>query len=151
MGSKTNNQCKQTNNSHAATLSCTFAVDKHNTTTPKGGAKPSPIQHQKKHCLAVINNTVKCPQSDMVMFWLYNPKINMSNFFPRDLSQKGGILFCCRGREFNNETETACPFLHPHLPEDLKPETMELIGDHFMAKKIGWFNDSIAFGNFSLA
>jgi hypothetical protein len=29
------------------------------------------------------------------------------------------------------------PFLHPDSPEDLKLETIKLISNHFMAKKIG--------------
>jgi hypothetical protein len=37
--------------------------------------------------------------------------------------------------------DTACPFLHPRSPEELKLETIELIGNQFIAKKIGWFNE----------
>ncbi len=51
----------------------TSAGDKHNTMTPKSRAKSSPVQHQKKQCWVVTNNTVKHAQLDMGMFWLCNP------------------------------------------------------------------------------
>jgi hypothetical protein len=141
LGSKTNHQHKSTHTSHANTMYCTFARGKRNTRTNKSGAKPSLTQRQKKQLRAVTNDTVKRSQSDMGMFWLYNPKIRMSEIFPRDLLEKVSIQFCCRGRECKKELATACPFLQPCSPNDLKLETIKLIGDHFMAKKIGWFNE----------
>jgi hypothetical protein len=66
----------------------TSAGDKRNTTTPKGGVKPSPVQRQKKQRRAVANDTVKRAQLDMGMFWLHNPKIRNSKIFPRDLPDR---------------------------------------------------------------
>ncbi len=43
--------------------------------------------------------------------------------------------------DFMRELDTSCPFLYPCSPEKLKLETIELIGNHFIAKKIGWFNE----------
>jgi hypothetical protein len=76
----------------------------------------------------------------MGMICIYNPRIRISKIIPRDLPQKACIQFCCRGRECKKELATACPFLHPHSPADLKLETIKLIGDYFMAKKIGRSN-----------
>jgi hypothetical protein len=76
----------------------------------------------------------------MGMFWLTIPKMKMNKIFPCDLREKVCILFCCRGREFKRDPDIVCPFLHPCSSEDLKLETIKLIGDHFLAKKVGWFN-----------
>jgi hypothetical protein len=73
--------------------SCTSVGDKHNTTTPESGAKPSPVQRQKKQCQVVTNNTVKHAQLDMGMFWLTNPQMKMNKIFPRDLREKVCIQF----------------------------------------------------------
>ena len=128
LGTNPTHQCKPTD--------CNSAGNKHNTTTPKGGAKPSPVQCQKKYCRAVASNTLKHAQLDMGIFWVHNPKIRNREIFPWDLPQKVCIQFCCGGSECKRESETACPFLHCCSPEDLKLETIELIGSHFMTKKI---------------
>jgi hypothetical protein len=120
---------------------CTSAGDKHNTPTPKSGLKPSPIQRQKKQCWIVNNDTVKRAQSDIGMFWLSNPKMKMNKIFPCDLRERDCIQFCCRGRECKRDQDVACPFLHPCSSGDLKLKTIELIGDHLLAKKVGRFNE----------
>ncbi len=61
--------------SNSNKVACTSAGDKRNTTTPKSGSKPSPVQCQIKQCQVVTNNTVKCAQLDMGMFWLTNLKM----------------------------------------------------------------------------
>jgi hypothetical protein len=119
---------------------CTSAGDKRNTRTPESGSKPSLIQHQKKQRRVVTNDTVKDAQSGMGMFWLTNPKMKMNKIFPHDLREKVCIQFCCRGQECKRDLDIVCPFLHPRSSEDLKLETLQLIGDHFLAKKAGWFN-----------
>jgi hypothetical protein len=120
LGSKTNHQCKSTNTSHADTLSCTPAEDKHNTSTPESGAKPSPIQRQKKTVPG--GNQQHCETSSIRHGHVLaiQPKIGMDKIFPRDIPEKACIQFCCRGRECKKKLETACPFLHPCSPEDLK-------------------------------
>jgi hypothetical protein len=112
---------------------CTSAGDKRNTMTSKSGSKPSPVQRQKKQHLVVTNNTVKCAPSDMGMFWLSNPKMKMNEIFHCDLHEKVCIQFCCRGQECKRELGSNFPFLYPHSSEDLKLETIKLIGDHFLA------------------
>jgi hypothetical protein len=69
------------------------------------------------------------------------PKMKMNKIFPHDLREKVCIQFCCRGQECKRDPDVVCPFLHPHSLEDLKMETIKLIGDHFLAKKVGWFKD----------
>jgi hypothetical protein len=76
---------------------CTSVGDKRNTTTPESGLKPSLVQLKKKQRWVVTNDTVKCAQSDMGMFWLTNPKMKMNKIFPRDLHEKICIQCCCRG------------------------------------------------------
>jgi hypothetical protein len=83
---------------------------------------------------------MKCAQLDMGIFWVHNPKIRMSEIFPRDFPDRVCIHFCCRERECKRESDNACPFLHPCSPEDCKLETVELIVINLIAKKIGWFN-----------
>ncbi len=78
---------------------CTSTGDKHNTTIPESGSKPSLVQRQKKQRRVVTNNTVQRAQPDMGVFWLTNLKIKMNEIFPRDLHEKVCIQFCCRGQE----------------------------------------------------
>jgi hypothetical protein len=76
----------------------------------------------------------------MGMFRLTNPKMKMNEIFPCDLREKVCIQFCNRGQECKRDPGIVCLFLHPCSSEDLKLETIELIGDHFLAKKVGWVN-----------
>jgi hypothetical protein len=117
---------------------CTSAGDKHNTTTPESRSMPSLVQRQKNQCRVVTNNTVKCAKLDMGMFWLSNPKMKMNEIFPCGLHEKVCIQFCCRGRECKRDPDIVCPFFHPCSSEDLKLETIELIRDQILAKKVGW-------------
>jgi hypothetical protein len=57
------------------------------------------------------------------------------------LTNRVCIHFCCRGGKCKRDLDTACLFLHLCSPEELKLEITELIEDHFIAKKIGWFNE----------
>jgi hypothetical protein len=77
---------------------CTSVGDKRNTTTPKSGSKPSPVQCQKKQCQVVTTDIVKCAQSDVGIFWLSKPKMKMIGIFPRDLRERVCIQFRCRGQ-----------------------------------------------------
>jgi hypothetical protein len=66
--------------------------------------------------------------------------MKMFKIFPRDLREKVCIQFCCRGRECKRSLDTLCPFLLHCSLEDLKLETIELIRDHFLENKVGWFS-----------
>jgi hypothetical protein len=47
------------------------------------------------------------------------------------------LIFACKGREC---TRANCAFVHPRKVGNLKKETINATGDHFLEKKIGWFN-----------
>jgi hypothetical protein len=66
--------------------------------------------------------------------------MKMNKISPRNLREKVCIQFYCRGQEFKRDPDVVCPFLDPRSLEDLKLETIELIGDHFLANMVGWFN-----------
>ena len=71
------------------------------------------------------------------MFWLTNPKMKFSEILPSDLPEKICVPFSCMGQECKRESEEACTFINPCSAADLKLETIEIIGDHFTAKKFG--------------
>ena len=48
------------------------------------------------------------------------------------------VDFTCMGRECTKES---CPHLHPRKVGDLKKETINAIGKHFLEKRAGWFNE----------
>jgi hypothetical protein len=133
--------CPKSVPSNGNKVPCTSAGDKHNTMTPESGSKPSPVQHQEKQCWVATNNTEKRAQLDMGMFWLTNLEMKMKEIFPRGLHEKVCIQFRCRGQECKRDPNIVCPFLHPCSLENLKLETIELIGDHILVKKVSWFNE----------
>jgi hypothetical protein len=55
---------------------------------PRAGQSHLPSNARKKQCRVVTNNTVKCAQSDMGVFWLSNPKMKMNEIFLCDLCEK---------------------------------------------------------------
>jgi len=57
------------------------------------------------------------------------------------MPEKICMPFCCRGRVCKTKSEEACTFLHPRSSIDLKIKTIKMIGDHFLAEKISWFNE----------
>jgi len=74
----------------------------------------------------------------MGMFFLYKPDMKASDIFPKDMSELVCVDFTCKGRECTKEN---CPHLHPRKVGDMKKETVTSIGEHFLAKKVGWFNE----------
>jgi hypothetical protein len=80
LGAKPTHQCKPTATSPGDKASRTSAGDKCNTNTQRWSkATPSPIPQKQQQ--VVTNNTAKCAQSDMGMFWLHNPQIRVSEIF----------------------------------------------------------------------
>jgi hypothetical protein len=61
--------------------------------------------------------------------------------FPCDLPEKVCIQFCCRGQECKRDPNLVCQFLLPCSLEDLKLETIKLIKNYFLAKKVSWFKE----------
>jgi len=72
------------------------------------------------------------------MFFLNKPNMKASNIFPNGMTQSVCVDFACKGRECTREN---CAFVHPRKVGDLKKETINAIGDHFLEKKVGWFNE----------
>jgi len=75
---------------------------------------------------------------DMGMFFLNKPNMKASDIFPTGLIQSVCAHFACKDRECTREN---CTFVHPRKVGDLKKETVNSIGDHFIEKKVGWFNE----------
>ncbi len=77
-------------------------------------------------------------RKDLGMLYLKNPSINPSDVFPKVMPEKICTNFTCKGKECSN---TACDFVHPRKPSELKRETIIAIADHFNKTNIGWFNE----------
>ncbi len=74
----------------------------------------------------------------MGMLFLNTPNMKASDIFPNGMTQLVCADFACKGREC---TRANCAFVHPRKVGDLKKETINAIGDHFLKKKVGWFNE----------
>ena len=95
-------------------------------------------QRLKKPRRSAVADSSKRNVSDMGMFFLYKPDMKAFDIFPKDMSDLVCVDFTCKGRECTKEN---CPHLHPRKVGDMKKETVTTIGEHFLAKKIGWFNE----------
>ena len=104
-----------------------------------GGNERAPAnQRLKKPRRSAVADSSKRNVSDMGMFFLHKPDMKASDIFPKDMSELVCVDFTCKGRECTKEN---CPHLHPRKVGDMKKETVTTIGEHFLAKKIGWFNE----------
>jgi hypothetical protein len=115
--------------------------DKRDPTTPPDAANDansSNRQKQKKPKRGVKVDTAAKERKDLGMFYLKNPSINPSDVFPKVMPEKICANFTCKGKECSN---TACDFVHPRKPSELKRETIIAIADHFNKTNIGWFNE----------
>jgi hypothetical protein len=61
-----------------------------------------------------------------------------SDIFPKGMAEWVFVDFTCKGRKCTREN---CTFVHPRKVGDLKKETVNSIGEHFLEKKVGWFNE----------
>jgi len=59
------------------------------------------------------------------------------DILPNGMTQLVCVDFACKGRECTREN---CAFVHPRKVGDLKKETINAIGDHYLEKRVGWFN-----------
>jgi len=115
--------------------------DKRDPTTPpdaSNDANSSSRQKQKKPKRGVKIDAAAKERKDLGMFYLKNPSINPSDVFPKVMPEKICANFTCKGKECSN---TACKFVHPRKPSELKRETIIAIADHFNKTNIGWFNE----------
>jgi len=88
---------------------------------------------------AVADNT-KHNVSEMGMFFLDKPTMKASDIFPNGLIQAVCADFACKGRECTREN---CAFVHPRKVGDLKKETINAIGKHFLTRR--WLVQRVAF------
>ncbi len=117
--------------------SCCTEAPKHDSTVPPtdGNVRAPADQRLKKprRSSAVADNT-KRNVSEMGMFFLNKPNMKALDIFPNGLIQSVCADFACKGRECTREN---CAFVHPRKVGDLKKETVNAIGNHFLDKKVG--------------
>jgi hypothetical protein len=74
---------------------------------------------------------------EMGMLFLSKPDTKASDVFPKGMAELVCVDFTCKGRECTRENGT---FVHPRKVGDLKKETVNAIGEHFLEKRVSWFN-----------
>jgi hypothetical protein len=67
----------------------------------------------------------------MGMFFLGRPDMKASDVFPKGMAE----LVCV------DCTRENCAHLHPRKVSNAKKETVNAIGEHFLEKRVGWFNE----------
>ncbi len=68
------------------------------------------------------------------MFFLSKPNVKAADVFPKGMAESVYVNFTCKGRE---RTRDNCTFLHPRKVSNMKKETVNAIGDHFLEKNVG--------------
>jgi hypothetical protein len=102
--------------------------------TPDDNAKTPAIQRLKKPCCSGAAKSTKHNFMDMGMFFLSKPDMKASDLFPKGMAESVCVDFTCKGRECTREN---CTFVHPRKVGDLKKETINAIGEHFLEKRVG--------------
>ncbi len=116
---------------------CNDATKRDSAMTPDDNTKTPAIQRLKKPHRSGAAKSTKRNIMDMGMFFLSKPDIKASDFFPKGMTELVCVDFTCKGRECTWEN---CTFVHPRRIGDLKKETINVIGKHFLKKRVGWFN-----------
>jgi hypothetical protein len=114
------------------------AAKRNSAVTPDDNAKTLANQCLKKSCCSVAADSTKRNVMEMGMFFLSKPDMKASDVFPKGMAELGCVDFTCKGRECTRENRT---FVHPRKVSDLKKETDNAIGKHFLKKRVGWFNE----------
>ncbi len=136
------------NNTNANVASCTNQTQnschnegaKHNSavTPDHSNAKAQANQRMKKPCRSATTESAKRNVMEMGMFFLSKPDMKATDVFPKGMAESVCADFTCKGR---GGTREDCTFLHPRKVSNMKKETINTIGDHFLEKKVGWFNE----------
>jgi hypothetical protein len=115
-------------------------VAKHNSAvTHEGGGKAQAAQRSKKaRRSGGAADSTKRNVTNMGMFFLHKPDMKAIKIFPKDMPETVCADFTCKGRECTREN---CVFKHPRKVGELKKETINAIGNHFLQKGIGWLNE----------
>jgi hypothetical protein len=106
--------------------------------TPDDNGKTPAIQRLKKPCCSGAIESTKHNIMDMGMFFLSKPDTKASEVFPKGMAELVCVDFTCKDRERTREN---CTFVNPRKVGDLKKETVDAIGEHFLEKRVGWFNE----------
>ncbi len=114
------------------------AVKRDSAMTPDDNVKTPAIQRLKKPCCSGAAESTKRNVMDIGMFFLSKPDMKASDVFPKGMAELVCVDFTCKGREC---TRVNCTFVHPREVGDLKKETINAIGNHFLKKRVGWFNE----------
>jgi hypothetical protein len=118
---------------------CTEAPKHDSTVPPSDGGNGRALANQRlKKPRRSVDDAPKCNISDMGMFFLVNPDMKASNVFPNGMAELVCVDFTCKGRECTREN---CSHLHPRKVSDLKKETVNANGEHFLETRVGWFNE----------
>jgi hypothetical protein len=124
----------KTQNSHRNEgAKCNSAV-----TPDHSNAKAQANQRMKKPCRSATTESAKRNVMEMRMFFLSKPDMKATDVFPKGMAESMCADFTCKGRGCTRED---CTFLHPMKVSDMKKETINAIGNHFLEKKVGWFNE----------
>ena len=70
-------------------------------------------------------------------FFFSRLDIKAPDIFPKGMAELVCVDFTCKGRECIKEN---CHHLQPRKVGNLKKETINAIGKHFLEKRVGWFN-----------
>jgi len=104
-----------------------------------GNSRDQARQRTKKPRRSAISDSAnKRNVKEMGMFFLHKPDMKATDVFPINMVEKVCVDFSCKGRECTRES---CTFIHPRKVSDMHRETINAIGDHFLAKNIGYFNE----------
>jgi hypothetical protein len=117
---------------------CNDAAKRDSAVTPDADAKIPAIQRLKKPRCSAAAQSTKRNVMDMGMFFLSKPDMKASDVFPKGMAESVCVDFTCKGRECTKED---CTFVHPRKVGDLKKETFNAIGEHFLKKRVGWLNE----------
>jgi hypothetical protein len=114
------------------------AAKRDSAVTPDDNSKKPANQRLKKPHHSVAANSTKGNVTEMGRFFLSRPDMKASDVFPKGMAELVCVNFTCKGRECTKEN---CTFVHPRKVGDLKRETVNAIGKHFLKKRVGWFNE----------
>jgi hypothetical protein len=95
-------------------------------------------QRLKKPRRSVAADSTKRKVMEMGIFFLSKPDMKASDLFSKGMAESVCVDFTCKGREC---TRKNCTFVHPRKVGDLKKETVNAIGEHFLEERVGWFNE----------
>jgi hypothetical protein len=114
------------------------AAKRDSAVTPDDNTKTPANQRLKKPCRSVAADSTKRNIMEMGMFFLSKPDIKASDVFPKGMAESVCVDFTCKGRECTREN---CTFVQTRKVGDLKKETINAIGEHFLEKRVSWFNE----------